>query len=139
MTDARTLDGAGLHILVAEDNAVNQRVVEKLLKRLGCTCQVVNNGRQVVTLLKEGHYDLVLMDIMMPELDGMEATRQIRALNNASAHIPIVAFTANGMRTDQDACLAAGMNDFISKPVTIEQMSALLSRWAAKISGQDKN
>ncbi|WP_263081480.1 response regulator [Endozoicomonas sp. Mp262] len=136
MTDSNASSGFGLHILVAEDNPVNQLVAEKLLKKLGCTCVIANNGREAIGMLASGTYDLILMDVMMPELDGMSATREIRAVKNETTDIPIVAFTANAMKSDQEACYAAGMNDFISKPVTVDRMREMLAKWTAIIKGE---
>ncbi len=130
MTDQQ---GFGLHVLVAEDNQVNQMVARKLLEKLGCSCAIAENGQECILMLAQDDYDLILMDCMMPELDGMEATRRIRASGSHCANIPIIAFTANAMESDQQACDDAGMDDFIDKPVNLERMSELLAKWARQL------
>lgn len=133
MTDHQGREGGGLHILVAEDNPVNQMVVAKLLEKLGCSCAIVADGLECIEKLSRDRYDLVLMDCMMPELDGLEATRRIRASHSHCADIPIIAFSANAMDSDHQACLAAGMNEWVDKPVTMERMRELLSDWSARL------
>ena len=109
--------GGGARILVAEDNEVNQLVVRAMLEQLGHRCDIVSDGRRALQQVQREHYDLVLMDIHMPELDGVEAARAIRALPGSVSSTPIVALTANAMVADRDLYLAAGMNDYVSKPV----------------------
>ncbi|OED45141.1 hypothetical protein ACH42_05610 [Endozoicomonas sp. (ex Bugula neritina AB1)] len=123
-----------LHILVTEDNKVNQMVARKLLEKLGCDCSIANNGQECIDMLTTHSYDMILMDCMMPIKDGYEATREIRAAGNT--HIPIIAFTAKAMDSDHQACLEAGMNDFIDKPINLNQMTSLLDRWSKKL-GKD--
>jgi two-component system sensor histidine kinase/response regulator len=120
----------GLRVLVAEDNAVNQKVVAQHLKRLGATCVIAPDGREALALWQRAPFDLILMDCQMPVMDGFEATRLIRARETAagSARIPIIALTAGIADMDRQACLAAGMDDFMSKPVRWEQLPALLQR-----------
>lgn len=108
---------SGAHVLVAEDNDVNQLLVRAMLENLGHTCDIVVNGRQAVAQVQERQYDVVLMDIHMPELDGVAAARAIRALTGAVSATPIVALTANAMVADRELYLMAGMNDYVSKPV----------------------
>ena len=134
-TTPSSIEPLGLHILVAEDNPVNQMVATKLLSKLGCTTKVANNGAEAIERLQTEKFDLILMDCMMPEVDGYEATRRIRAMDNDYAKIPIVAFTANAMQSDQKACIDAGMDDFLDKPVTLARMQATLTRWAERIRG----
>ncbi|MFK0573885.1 response regulator [Endozoicomonas sp.] len=124
-----------LYILLAEDNPVNQLVTGKLLEKLGCSYVVVGNGHECLDCLKDDHYDLILMDFLMPEMDGLEATRKIRASGGHCADIPIIALTAKAMTSDEQACLDAGMSDYIDKPVSLERMKTLLSGWAEKIRG----
>jgi CheY-like chemotaxis protein len=124
------LDGRPLRVLLAEDNTVNQAVGMRLLKTLGCEATLAADGRAAVDLVVQQPFDLVLMDMQMPEMDGVEATRAIRAL--ALAHRPtIVALTANAYASDRAACLEAGMDDFMAKPLRLEELRALLQRVAA--------
>lgn len=124
-----------LHILVAEDNPVNQMVARKLLEKLGCSVVLVDDGQKATEAVSQEAFDLVLMDCMMPVMDGYEATKAIRNSGESYAGIPIIAFTANTMEEDQLACQQAGMDDFIDKPVTIDKMSKLLQRWSAQSDG----
>jgi signal transduction histidine kinase/DNA-binding response OmpR family regulator len=118
-------------ILVAEDNRVNQKVATRLLEKAGHHVDVVANGREAVAALDGVAYDLVFMDCQMPDMDGFEATRAIRAEEAGTPrHIPIVALTANAMQGDRERCLAAGMDDYIAKPVTAQTLAAALERWA---------
>ena len=127
----QTQQPLGLHILVAEDNKVNQMVAQKLLKKLGCSSAIANDGIECIQMLAQDQYDIILMDCMMPNMDGYEATRQIRISHHAD--IPIIACTARAMDSDHKACLEAGMNDFIDKPVDMHQMRSLLRQWAEKL------
>ena len=124
----------GLHVLLAEDNEVNQRVARHLLKRLGCTCDVAPDGRQALDQLAAGRYDLVLMDFHMPELDGLETAREIRRREGGRARIPIVAMTANAMPGDRERCLEAGMDDYVSKPVQPAELERALREWGRRVA-----
>ena len=119
--------GRRLRILVAEDNPVNQQVAMGLLRKFGHSVDVVGDGAEAVEAVRLLPYDLVLMDVQMPEMDGLEATRAIRALPGPVARIPIVAMTANAMRGDDQRCLDAGMNGYISKPVDRRKLLEVLS------------
>jgi CheY-like chemotaxis protein len=117
---------------VAEDNAVNQKLIARILEKKGHRVDVVGNGREAVDAVMKVGYDLVLMDVQMPEMDGLEATRRIRAADRpAVARIPIIALTANAMQGDQERCLSAGMDDYLSKPVKPADLTATLDRWLA--------
>jgi CheY-like chemotaxis protein len=118
--------GAGeshLYILLAEDNLVNQKVACKLLERRGHDVTVVNNGAEALSALEQRAFDLILMDIQMPEMDGLEATRQIRGRERSTGiHVPILAMTAHAMKGDKERCLAAGMDGYISKPIHVQSL-----------------
>ncbi|MFT3782990.1 MAG: ATP-binding protein [Nibricoccus sp.] len=129
-TGAERVMFKGLHALVAEDNAVNQRLIEMQLKRMGCTMTAVANGRLAIEALRKSHFDFILMDCQMPELDGYEATRRIRAAEKS--RIPIIAMTANAMMGDREKCLEAGMDDYISKPVRMAEFEEVLIRTLQK-------
>jgi PAS domain S-box-containing protein len=118
-----------MRILVAEDNRVNQVVTERMLQKLGCGADVVADGSDAVRQVQEAPYDLVLMDVQMPGVDGIEATRRIRSVPTAQALIPIVALTASTTVAEREACLAAGMNDFLSKPLSLEALRKVLQHW----------
>jgi signal transduction histidine kinase/ActR/RegA family two-component response regulator len=118
----------GLRILVAEDNEVNQLVISAMLKQLGHSCEVAHDGLEAVAKAKSGGYDLVLMDIQMPNLDGMAAARRIRALGTSAATVPIIALTANAMIEDREAYIAAGMDDHVSKPVETKEVARAIAR-----------
>ncbi len=119
-----------LRVLVAEDNAVNQTIVAAMLRSLGHRATLVSTGRAALDALSRDEFDLVLMDCNMPELDGLEATRLLRAGNSGAldARIPVIALTANAMEGDRENCLAAGMNDFVAKPVTIATLRQAIER-----------
>jgi len=120
------------HVLVAEDNAINQRLVKHMLEKLGYTVDIANDGHQAVTLAVAGQYDLIVMDCSMPEMDGYQATGEIRRLQleGGLPHIPIIALTANALPEDREKCLAAGMDDYLSKPVTQEDLGTVLAKYA---------
>lgn len=125
-----------LHILIAEDNQVNQKITGSLLKKLGCTADVVANGQEVLEQLTQIKYDLVLMDCQMPEMDGYQATRSIRSReadprrsNRWKAPMHVIAMTANAMQGDREKCLDAGMNDYVSKPTRLADLQAALERY----------
>ncbi|MBL9135330.1 MAG: PAS domain S-box protein, partial [Verrucomicrobiales bacterium] len=127
----------GRRILVAEDNEANQFVVRELLERVGATVVIAEDGHQALERAGTGDFDLVLMDMQMPGMDGLEATRRIRS-QYPELTLPIVALTANAMRSDLDACLAAGMNDYVSKPIERAALFGTLARWL-KTSGEAKS
>ncbi|HEX2059277.1 MAG TPA: response regulator, partial [Thermoanaerobaculia bacterium] len=121
-------------VLVVEDNSVNQLVALGQLQRLGHECVVAAGGREAIELLRESAFDLVLMDCQMPDMDGYEATRRIRQLDGPSSKIPIIAITAHALAGEREKCIAAGMNDYLAKPVSLEQLGAVLRLWANKSS-----
>ncbi|MCV0393893.1 MAG: response regulator [Rhizobiaceae bacterium] len=119
---------SGLRLLVAEDNVVNQQVVRGLLASLGHTADVVSNGREAVKAIERGSYSAILMDCQMPEMDGYAATREIRRKEGEGSHIPIIALTADATKQAQAACLAAGMDEYITKPIRVDALAAALAR-----------
>lgn len=119
----------GIRILVADDNAINQKVAVKLLERLGIAARCVDNGREALEVLRVDPFDLVFMDCEMPEMDGYDATRAIRQLSDGKGEIPIVAMTANAMPSDRERCTTAGMDDYITKPVRKEEIERVIAQW----------
>lgn len=116
-----------LHILLAEDNRVNQRLAARMIEKSGHSISLAGNGREAVELFSREPFDLVLMDVQMPEVDGLEATASIRKLERErGSHTPIIAMTAYAMRGDRETCLNAGMDGYLSKPIQIDQLSGLL-------------
>ena len=122
-------------ILLAEDNEVNQTLALKLLEKIGCHADTATNGKEVLGALAKSEYDLILMDIQMPDMDGFEATLAIRAQEENDQHIPIIAMTAFAMKGDKKRCLDAGMDDYISKPIKPAKLYELLDKWLDIKSG----
>jgi CheY-like chemotaxis protein len=116
-----------LNILVAEDNMINQKLIEHILSRLGFSAVMKENGIEAIEELKQNDYDIVLMDVQMPEMDGLEATRIIRRTSTKKP--VIIALTANAMQGDQEECLRAGMDDYLSKPLKLEELVTMLEKW----------
>jgi signal transduction histidine kinase/CheY-like chemotaxis protein len=123
------------HVLVAEDNPVNQRVAMRMLEKMGCRVDLASNGHDALERLAQCDYDLVLMDCQMPVMDGFEATAAARAASRRGATIPIVAMTAYALAGDRDRCLAAGMTDYISKPIDAIQLRDVITRCLAGVDG----
>jgi CheY-like chemotaxis protein/HPt (histidine-containing phosphotransfer) domain-containing protein len=117
-----------MRILLAEDNAVNQKVALRLLERLGHTADVASNGLEALEALERRPYDVVLMDVQMPELDGLEASRRINERWPAGERPRIVAMTANALPEDREACIAAGMDDYVAKPIRPHELAEALRR-----------
>ena len=121
--------GGGHTVLLVEDNPVNQTVIEAILRSLGFNVQLVSTARQALLKLEEQPFAAVLMDCRLPDLDGLSATRQIRGGSGPNRHVPIIALTANALQGDREACLAAGMNDYLAKPFKRSDLRAILQRW----------
>ena len=115
-------------VLLVEDNIVNRKVASRLLSKLGCTVETAGNGRQAVDKVAEQKYDAIFMDCQMPEMDGYEATREVRRREDGATHVPIVAMTANAMSGDREKCIEAGMDDYVSKPINVGELRDALYR-----------
>jgi signal transduction histidine kinase/CheY-like chemotaxis protein len=124
---------SGARVLVAEDNEVNRRVLASMLKKFGCEATFAFDGREALQLIEQHDFDAVLMDCQMPEMDGYEATRRLRAMGGLFGSLAVIALTANVMDGDREACFAAGMNDFLGKPVKSDILRATLERWCAAV------
>ena len=123
-----------LNILVAEDDPMNQQLALMVLKRLGYGADIAVNGNEVLEMVSEKKYDLIFMDVQMPEMDGLEATRMIRLC--LTVQPVIIAMTANAMDGDREKCLQSGMNDYISKPVNFEELMQILHKWALEVTAK---
>ncbi len=130
--DTHLAERLPLRILVAEDNAINQKLALQMLRRMGYRADVAGDGREVLQALERQSYDVVLMDVQMPEMDGLEATRRIVQQWTAEQRPRIIAMTANAMLGDREACLAAGMDDYISKPIRVKELQIALERWGQR-------
>ena len=115
-------------ILVADDNLVNQKVAKRMLERLGHTVALANDGKEALSAMKTASFDLIMMDVQMPEMDGFEATRRIREWEAGKTHIPIIALTAHAMDSHREECLAAGMDSFLAKPILLESLKLQIER-----------
>ena len=130
--DKKALDGKfkGLFVLIVEDNLVNQQVTENMLNKLGCTSKIAENGREAIDMLEKNDFDLVLMDIQMPKMDGLTATHHIRENRTKvrNNNIPIVAMTAHALKGHKEKCFDAGMNDFLTKPLSIDALARAIEK-----------
>lgn len=125
---AKTDDNT-LHILLAEDNKINAVLAKAIIERAGHTLEIVINGREAVDAMRNNAYDIVLMDMHMPDVDGLQATREIRELDGGASQTPIIALTANASASDRERCISAGMDDFISKPFEPTDLAEVLLKW----------
>ncbi|MBI5713889.1 MAG: response regulator, partial [Chloroflexi bacterium] len=122
-----------LKILLAEDNAVNQKLAVRLLERMGYRADIAANGLEVIAALERQRYDVILMDMQMPEMDGLDATRRIRRELAPQVQPRIIAMTANAMQGDREMCLEAGMDDYVSKPIQVKDLQTALERWGQQL------
>ena len=129
----------GMHLLLAEDNEINQQIATELLQQVGVRLTVVDNGKKAVEAVINGHFDGVLMDVQMPVMDGMMAAHEIRRSEAAGKGLPIIAMTANAMAGDREKCLAVGMNDHIAKPIHPNNLYALLGKWIQSRTETDQD
>ena len=125
----RPLPAGAPTVLVVEDSPVNRVVATRVVERCGYQVNAVNNGQEALDALSARHYDAILMDCQMPELDGYAATREIRRREGSDRHTPIIAMTAHAMNGDRERCLDAGMDDYVSKPVRAQTLVEVLRRW----------
>ena len=130
-------EGGTIRILLAEDNAINALLTRTLLEAEGHTVETVEDGLLAVEAMKSSKYDLIFMDMRMPNMDGLEATRKIRAMDNVSKGLPIIALTANAFDDDRNACFDSGMNDFMTKPVSAEELSEMVRTWTKNKAERD--
>lgn len=121
-----------VRVLIAEDNIMSQKMLTRVLEKIGCRVDPVANGKEAVNIMEKIPYDLVFMDCQMPEMDGFDATRRIREMEGSSEHTPIIAMTAHAFREDRQRCIEAGMDDYISKPIAIEKLKTALKRWVVR-------
>jgi CheY-like chemotaxis protein len=127
----------GLRILLVEDNAVNQMLAVRLLEKRGHTVTVAGNGKEALSALEKDSVDLVLMDVQMPVMDGFQATAAIREKEKMSGnHLPIIAMTAHAMAGDRERCLEAGMDDYITKPIRLQELNELLVRYSPTVAAE---
>ncbi len=129
-SEIKTKERAKVNILLVEDNVVNQRVAVRMLEKHGHCVTVASNGLQAIKALKAESFDLVFMDVQMPEMGGFDATERIRAEHLGGAHIPVIAMTAHALPRDRERCLAAGMDDYISKPLRAAALIELVEKYA---------
>ena len=127
---------SGGRLLLAEDSPTNKMLATAILREAGYLVTAVSNGRELLEALRAATYDLVIMDIFMPEMDGIEATETIRALPGQIGQVPIIAMTAYSLESDKESCLKAGMNDYISKPIRKQEMLETIERWLAASNNQ---
>ncbi len=124
-------------VLIVEDNIINQKVAARMLANLGIRADMAGNGREALDRLEALSYDLILMDCQMPDMDGYEATREIRRRESGSEHIVIIALTADAMAGSREGCLEAGMDDYLNKPLRFEDLSETLQKWVSKGTPQE--
>jgi CheY-like chemotaxis protein len=136
VTGESTPAARAMRVLVAEDNVVNQKVALRMLTKLGCRADVVADGQEAVDALRQVPYDIVFMDCNMPDVDGFMATEMIRKMEGSRRHTVIIAMTANALKGDRERCIAAGMDDYVSKPVNQKELAGIIHVWSEKIMQQ---
>ena len=124
-----TASFAGKTLLVADDYVVNQELTKEMLEMMDCEVDIAEDGKEAFDMYNENSYDLIFMDVQMPEMDGYETTRKIRDIEGKDKHIPIVAITANALTGDKEKCIESGMDDYISKPIKGEILEEMLTRY----------
>jgi CheY-like chemotaxis protein len=125
-----------MNILIVEDNIINQKLIVRILKILGEEVDIANNGVEALIAVREKKYDIILMDIQMPEMDGYEATRRIRTDVPKVNQPVIIAMTANALQGDREKCIEVGMDDYMSKPILIDEVKRIVKKWYETIHGQ---
>ena len=128
---------ASVHLLLVEDDELNQMVASELLKRLGVEVTIANNGLDALAIIKESSFNLVFMDIQMPEMDGYETVRLIRQ-EKRWRNLPIIAMTAHALSSERDKCIAAGMNDYLAKPIDPSSLANMVLKWATTMLSDGK-
>jgi two-component system, sensor histidine kinase and response regulator len=137
LRDRRIVQHLAMHVLLAEDNTINQRLATRLLEKRGHRVTVANNGQEAIAHLQKSSFDLVLMDVQMPLMDGLEAARMIRKQEKETGiHQPIVALTAHAVKGDQERCEAAGMDGYLAKPIRPEDLEAVLQKYMSELPGK---
>jgi CheY-like chemotaxis protein len=134
-TEKNNRNNNSLRILVVDDNEVNQKLADRILTKLGYAPDIASDGQEAIEVFHSTRHDIILMDVQMPGMDGLEATRIIRLQNGS--HPVIIAMTANAMESDREECINAGMDDYISKPIKKEEMAAMLEKWRSFLSGSE--
>jgi CheY-like chemotaxis protein len=124
--------------LLVEDNRINQKVTKAILQKAGYTVDVVDNGKKALEALKDLHVDLILMDVQMPEMDGLRATELIRKNFRGAASLPIIALTANAVKEEKDRCLESGMSDYVFKPIQAKELVAKVEKWTRLSSAESE-
>lgn len=119
-----------LHVLAVDDYLINLELTKEMLEMMGCEVDTAENGQEALELYHQNKYDLIFLDVQMPGLDGLQVTREIRKNEKEEKHVPIVALTANALQGDEEKCLEAGMNGYLSKPIKIKDLEEILTKFS---------